>query len=156
MTNRNKASLSKTASAIASALIQSSPGAVHQDSTWGAATRPGETQDAARRRVVEAHDKAIQKSLADNATAAWPTWLQVDFLTRLGTVESISAAMDAYYKSERLNQANGMRETLIRSRQQDFVKQGWVILASHHDAVNGRGLYVRKEAGALVLYASQL
>ena len=155
MTTTNNTTLSASTSAIASALIQSSPNSARQEPTWGAATRPGETPEAARRRVVEVHDKAIQKSLADNATGAWPDWLQVDNLTCLGKVGSISAAMDQYYKPERLNRPGGMRETLIRSRQQEFA-QGWTILASHHDAVNGRGLYIRKEAGALVLYASQL
>lgn len=155
MTTTNIPTLSASTCAIASALIQSSSGTTNQPPTWTVATRPGETEDAARRRAVDFHDKAIQKGLADKATAAWPTWLQVDTLTRLGTVESISAAMDLYYKPERLNRPGGMRETLIGSRQQEFA-QGWTILASHHDAVNGRGLYIRKEAGALVLYASEL
>lgn len=155
MTTTNNTPLSASTSAIASAVIQSSPSSASQEPTWGAAARPGETEDSARRRVVDVHDKAIQKGLADKATAAWPTWLQVDKLTRLGTVESISAAMDQYYKPERLNRPGGMRETLIRSRQQEFA-QGWTILASHYDAVNGRGLYIRKEESALVLYASQL
>jgi hypothetical protein len=64
--------------------------------------------------------------------------------------------MDLYYKPERLNRTGGMREKLIRWRQQEFASQGWTILASHHDAINGRGLYVRKEAGALVVYAREL
>lgn len=154
MTTTNTSTLSASTCAIASALIQSNPGAANPQPVWGAATRPGETEGAARRRVVDFHDKAIQKNLADNATAGWPNWLQVDRLTRLAKVESISAAMDLYYKPERLNRPGGMREMLIRSRQQEF-GQGWTILASHHDSVNGRGLYLRKEAGALVLYASQ-
>lgn len=156
MTTTNKRTLSQTTSDFVSALIQAGPANIHQQPTWGVAARLGESDEAARRRVVDFHDKAIQKSVADNSTAAWPHWLQVDRLTSLGKVESISAAMDLYYKLERLNRPGGMRETLIRSRQQDFAAQGWAILASHHDAVNGRGLYVRKEAGAMVVYASQL
>lgn len=155
MTITNNTTLSASTCAIASALIQSSPNSASQEPNWGAATRPGETPEAARRREVEVHDKAIQESLADNTTAAWPDWLQVDSLTCLGKVESISAAMDQYYKPERLNRPGSRRETLIRPRQQEFL-QGWTILASHYDAVNGRGLYIRKEAGALILYASQL
>lgn len=155
MKTTTTSTLSDKTSAIASALLQSNPNNQTHEPTWGAACRPGETAEAARRRAVDVHDKAIQRSLADNVTTEWPSWLQVDRLTSLGKVASISAAMDAYYKPDRLNRPDGMRETLIRSRQQEFA-QGWTILASHHDAVNGRGLYIRKEAGALVLYASDL
>ena len=156
MTTTTNEKLSEQTSALASALIQSSKQDAQRDPVYIPGARHEESEIDARRRAVIVHDKAIQRSLADEATADWPSWLQVDYLSRLEKVETISAAMDRYYKADRLNQPGGMRETLIRSRQRDFVSQGWATLASHHDAVNGHGLYVRKEAGAIVLYMSNL
>ncbi|CAN7631593.1 hypothetical protein [Massilia sp. LjRoot122] len=154
MTTMTNSKLSEQTSAIASALIQSGKQDTQHEAVYVTGTRPGESEEEAGRRAVIVHDKAIQRSLGDQVTADWPRWLQVDYLSRLEQVDTISAAMDRYYKPDRLNQPGGMRETLIRSRQRDFVAQGWAILASHHDAINGHGLYLRKEAGAIVLYMS--
>lgn len=156
MTTTMNSKLSEQTATLASALIQSDLKDTQHDTVYVTGMRPGESEEDAGRRAVIVHDKAIQQSLGDQVTAPWPSWLQADDLTRLEQVETISVAMDRYYKAERLNKPDGMRETLIRSRQRDFAAQGWAILASHHDAVNGRGLYIRKEAGAIVLYMSDL
>lgn len=126
------------------------------EANYSIGLRPGESEKDAWRRAVLVHDKAIQRSLDDKSTADWPSWLQLDHLTRLEDVESISAAMDRYYKADRLNQSDGMRESLIRSRQREFTGRGWTVLTSRHDSVNGCAMYIRKEAGRISLYTSTL
>lgn len=156
MNTSRKPSLSEQTSAFVSLVIQSGAKDAPSELNWVPAARPGENDDAARRRVIKFHDEAISRSLDPGSTAAWPNWLRVVEMTSLGKVDSVSAAMDLFYKSERLNRPGGIRETLIRSRQRELVAEGWLVLASRHDSTNGHALYLRKEAGALAVYMSSV
>jgi hypothetical protein len=154
MNSKRNPTLSEVTSNLASALIQCGPAQTTQPN-WSVAMRPDETQNDAKRRVIAVHEKAIQRSLASGTTVEWPTWLKVSELASVGKVDSITAAMDENYKADRLNHAPGQREALIRACQVEFTTQGWVLLVSHHDAVTGRDLYLRQEAGALAVYMSK-
>jgi len=80
-----------------------------------------------------------------------PTWAEMQ---RLSTEASVSAAMDLYYKRDRLNRPGGTRERLIADREQGLAAKGYDCLASHHDAVTGTGIWMRFEDGGVAIYAS--
>jgi hypothetical protein len=73
-----------------------------------------------------------------------PDW---DGLDVICSCASVDEAMDRFYKSDRLNRPGGTRERLIADRALTVEQHGFDCLASHHDSVNGRALYIRSSKG---------
>lgn len=78
-----------------------------------------------------------------------PDWEKCDLL---GTMPSVAAAMDRYYRPERLNRPGGTRERLIADRETELANKGYAWLASHHDSVTGRVLYLRPLGAHVAVY----
>ncbi len=72
-----------------------------------------------------------------------PKWHEMEIV---GRARSVSAAMDRFYKPDRLNRDPGTRERLIADREQCIAEDGFDVLASHHDSVTGRGVWIRPRA----------
>lgn len=70
-----------------------------------------------------------------------PKW---EFLQFLDDLPTVAAAMDRYYKNDRLNHPSGTRERLIANREADVAIAGYCCIACHHDSTNGLGIYIRK------------
>jgi hypothetical protein len=73
-----------------------------------------------------------------------PDWKVLEVIC---SCSSVDEAMDRFYKSDRLNRPGGTRERLIADRAQTIEQHGFDCLASHHDSVNGRALYIRSSEG---------
>lgn len=146
--------LSEETSCLVDALLQSEPATNQQQPQRIAARRPGESQKDAQRRVDAFHAARNCAAQASAAGTDEPSWLNWGEMQVLGTVETVAAAMDTYYKPNRLKGDPEMRGRLIADREQGIEKEGWTCLASHHDAVNGRGMYLRKLDTDLTVYMS--
>lgn len=80
-----------------------------------------------------------------------PDWAK---FSNLGVVGSVTAAMDQYYKHDRLNRAGGMREILIASSEAALAKAGFTCLASHYDSCTGDGIWARNALNGVELFSS--
>lgn len=80
-----------------------------------------------------------------------PNWSAMKVLCRL---PNVAAAMDQFYKSERLNRPDGTRERLIADREAALAQSGFGCLASHFDSVTGQGLWLRLRGKECVVYSS--
>jgi len=78
-----------------------------------------------------------------------PNWLNYQ---KIETVRSVADAMDRFYKHDRLNRPDGTRERLIADRQAELDQWDFAIIASYHDSINGRAVYVRLEEGQINVY----
>jgi hypothetical protein len=154
MSMKKGLTLSEAACSLADTLLQSSATTSQQKPQRIAARRPGESQKDAQRRVDAFHAARAGAAPAAAASTEQPTWLKWGEMQVLGTVETVAAAMDTYYKPDRLNGDPGMRGRLIADREQSIEREGWTCFASHHDAVNGRGMYLRKLDNGLTVYMS--
>lgn len=146
-------SLSEATSQLVDALLQSGQ-TRQQEPQRIAARRPGESQKDAQRRVDAINAARAGSAQASAASIDKPSWLNWSEMQVLGTVETVAAAMDTYYKPNRLNGDPDMRGRLIADREQGIENDGWACLASHYDAVNGRGMYLRKLGTGLTVYMS--
>lgn len=79
-----------------------------------------------------------------------PNWLACSLLE---SMPSVAAAMDRYYRPERLNRPGGTRERLIADRETEITEKGYAWLASHHDSVTGRVLYLRPLGAHVAVYS---
>lgn len=84
-----------------------------------------------------------------------PDWLEMNYVSFRPDVES---ALDSYYKRERLFQdghtMNGcplspqdFRQLVIDSTKKALHTQGWACLASRHESVTGKALWIRNAKG---------
>lgn len=80
-----------------------------------------------------------------------PDW---ETCTHIGQVADITQAMDRFYKSDRLNRPGGTRERLIASNEEEFARKGFACIASYHDSVVGRSIFVRPADVGLAVYSS--
>lgn len=103
----------------------------------------------------DTHRTVIQRALADDFDFSpmpyEPDWAKYRVIGQEGDV---AAAMDRYYKSDRLNRPGGTRDRLIADRQQDVDLAGYACLASHHDSVNGQAVYMKVSGAGFDIYAS--
>lgn len=106
--------------------------------------------DAARLATLDALEAAERERRAKPYyVPQWAAYRQID------TVQSVVEAMDRFYKHDRLNQPGGTRARLIADRQMELDAQGFACVASHHDAINGLAVYVRRAGDALTIWVGR-
>lgn len=80
----------------------------------------------------------------------WSLEIEID------KASSVADAMDRYYKHDRLNRPGGTRERLISDREMELEEKRFACVASHHDSVNGRVVYLRSMGDGLSVWCSPL
>lgn len=70
-----------------------------------------------------------------------PRWEEMEII---GRARSVAAAMDRYYKPDRLTNQPGSREYLIADREKCIAEDGFDILASRHESVTGVALWIKR------------
>ncbi|WP_454875182.1 hypothetical protein [Paraburkholderia xenovorans] len=78
----------------------------------------------------------------------WSLEIEID------KASSVADAMDRYYKHDRLNRPGGTRERLILDREMELEEKRFACVASHHDSVNGRVVYLRAMDDGLSVWSS--
>lgn len=112
-----------------------------------------EDRDAAIAGDLDAQKRAIIRAIDDDydfrALPYEPRW---ENYKSIGTATTVAEAMDQYYKSDRLNREGGTRDRLIRDREIDVELAGYTLVASHHDAIGGRAVYIRRIENKMAVY----
>lgn len=112
-------------------------------------TRSVDLSDASYLAELDTFEK--EESERRNKPYWEPDWSQQ---IEIDTAQSVADAMDRYYKHERLNRPGGTRERLIADRQTELNEKGFACVASYHDSVNGRGVYLRSTGDSLKVWCS--
>lgn len=112
-------------------------------------TRSVDLSDAVYLAVLDAFE------IEENERRSKPFWIpDWAWKTQIDSAQSVADAMDRYYKHDRLNRPGGTRERLIADREQELATKGFACVASHHDSVNGQGIYLRAMREGLTVWSS--
>ncbi|CAM2198432.1 conserved protein of unknown function (plasmid) [Paraburkholderia kururiensis] len=115
------------------------------------ATRSVDLSDAAYLVQLDAFEREEQKR---RSKPYWePDW---SMETEIDKASSVADAMDRYYKHDRLNRPGGTRERLIADRERELEEKRFACVASHHDSVNGRVVYLRSMVDGLSIWCSRV
>jgi len=103
---------------------------------------------ASRDRLIAIKTEEEAERFFDAFTVYQPNWTNYRVIDQAA---SITDAMDRYYKHDRLNRPGGTRERLIADRQAEFDSFGFTCIASFHDSVTGRVIYVRQAENGIAV-----
>lgn len=81
-----------------------------------------------------------------------PDFKNMEMIATAGTV---AEALDRFYRRDRLNHRSGARESIIANREAEIREDGYAILASKHDNVVGRALWLKPAINGFEIYASK-
>jgi hypothetical protein len=111
-------------------------------------------------RCVDLNDRAYLAELdafeAEQDARAKKGYYEPDWetYTLIAQVADMAEAMDRYYKSDRLNRPGGTRERLIAHNQAEYNTRGFACIASYHDSMTGRSIFVRPAEPGLAIWSS--